>query len=136
MGTEITRLCWVALDRFREAMDDDLNSAEALAALFVFVNEVNAEMDRAGGTITAQDREATLDALRSMDEVLGLLELAREARTVDDTTEAWIEEQVELREEARRNRDFSEADAIRDALADKGVVLEDSPDGTRWKVVK
>ena len=98
--------------------------------------EVNAEMDRAGGTITAQDREASLDALRSMDEVLGLLELAREARAVDDTTEAWIEEQVELREEARRNRDFAEADTIRDALADKGVVLEDSPDGTRWKVVK
>jgi len=136
VGTEITRLCWVALDRFREAMDDDLNSAEAMAALFVFVNEVNSEMDRAGGTITAQDREATLDALRSMDEVLGILELAREARAVDDTTEAWIEEQVELREQARKDRDFAAADAIRDALADKGVVLEDSPDGTRWKVVK
>jgi cysteinyl-tRNA synthetase len=136
VGTEITRLCWVALDRFKEAMDDDLNSAEAMAALFVFVNEVNTELDRAGGSISVQDRTAVLDAIRSMDEVLGLLELAREARAVDDTTEAWIEEQVRLREEARKDRDFAAADAIRDALADQGVVLEDSPEGTRWKVVK
>ena len=71
-----------------------------------------------------------------MDEVLGLLELARAARAVDDTTEEWIEEQIRLREEARKARDFAAADAIRDDLADRGVVLEDSAEGTRWKVVK
>ncbi len=69
----------------------------------------------------------------SMDQVLGLLELARVARAVDDTTEEWIEEQIRLREEARKARDFAAADAIRDALADKGVVLEDS---RRWNPVE
>jgi len=135
-GTRIPELARAGLDRFREAMNDDLNSAEALGALFVFLNEVNAEMDRVGSPIPAGDREAGADTLRSMDEVLGLLELAREARAVDDITEDWIEEQIRLREEARENRDFAAADAIRDALADRGVVLEDSAEGTRWKVVK
>jgi cysteinyl-tRNA synthetase len=134
--TRIPELARAGLDRFREGMNDDLNSAEALAALFVFVNEVNAELDRAGSPIRGSDRDAGVKALASMDEVLGLLELAREARAVDDTTEEWIEEQIRLREEARKDRDFATADAIRDALADRGVVLEDSAEGTRWKVVK
>jgi cysteinyl-tRNA synthetase len=55
---------------------------------------------------------------------------------VDETTEEWIEEQIRLREEARAGRDFAAADAIRDALTNRGVVLEDSADGTRWKIVK
>ena len=71
-----------------------------------------------------------------MDEVLGLLELARDARIVDETTEEWIQEQVRLREQARKAKDFGRADAIRDELANRGVLLEDSAEGTRWKVVK
>jgi cysteinyl-tRNA synthetase len=134
--TKIPELATVGLDRFREGMNDDLNSAEALAALFIFVNEVNAELDRVGSPVLESDRDAAVGALESMDEVLGLLELARAARAVDDTTEDWIEEQIRLREEARRAKDFATADAIRNELADRGVVLEDSPDGTRWKVVK
>jgi len=134
--TRIPELAKAGLDRFREGMNDDLNSAEALAALFVFLNEVNAELDRIGSPIRGSDRDAGMETLASMDEVLGLLELAREARAVDDTTEEWIEEQIRLREEARKARDFATADAIRDDLADRGVVLEDSAGGTRWKVVK
>ncbi len=134
--TRIPELAKAGLDRFREGMNDDLNSAEALGALFVFVNEVNAELDRVGSPIRRSDRDAGVEALASMDEVLGLLELAREARSVDDTTEEWIEEQIRLRKEARKARDFAAADAIRDTLADRGVVLEDSAEGTRWKVVK
>jgi cysteinyl-tRNA synthetase len=135
-GTRIPEISRTGLDRFREAMNDDLNSAEALAALFVFLNEVNAELDQAGGPIPQSDRDAGTETLRSMDEVLGLLELARVDRVVDETTEEWIEEQIRLRKEARESRDFAAADAIRDALADRGVVLEDSAEGTRWKVVK
>ena len=134
--TRIPELAQAGLERFREAMNDDLNSAEALGALFVFLNEVNAELDRVGSRIQAGDRKVGVETLGSMDEVLGLLELAREARAVDDTTEEWIEEQIRLREEARKARDFADADAIRDALADRGVVLEDSAEGTRWKVVQ
>jgi cysteinyl-tRNA synthetase len=117
-------------------MGDDLNSAEAMAALFIFVNEVNAELDRVGSPVRSSDRDAGLDTLESMDQVLGLLELARAAREVDDTTEDWVQEQVRLREQARADRDFAAADAIRNELADRGIVLEDSPEGTRWKVVK
>ena len=134
--TRIPELAATGLDRFRDAMNDDLNSAEALGALFVFLNEVNAELDRVGTPVRAADRDEGAKTLGSMDEVLGLLELARKARAVDDTTEDWIEEQIRLREEARKSRNFAEADAIRDALADRGVVLEDSAEGTRWKVVK
>jgi cysteinyl-tRNA synthetase len=134
--TRIPELARAGLDRFREGLNDDVNSAEALAALFVYLNEVNAELDRADGPIPESHREAGLKTLRSMDEVLGLLELAREARTVDDTTEEWIEEQIRLREEARKARDFATADGIREVLGKRGVVLEDSPGGTRWKVVK
>jgi cysteinyl-tRNA synthetase len=135
-ATEIPVLARVGVDRFREGLDDDLNSAEALAALFILVNEVNAELDRVSSPIQESDRDAALHALARMDEVLGLLELARSARAVDETTEDWIEEQIRLREEARAAKDFAAADAIREELADRGVVLEDSPDGTRWKVVK
>lgn len=135
-ATRIPELAQEALARFQEGMDDDLNSAEALAAIFIFVNEVNAELDRVGAPILTGDREAGLEALRRMDQVLGIVELARKGRSVDETTEEWIEEQIRLRKEAREARDFAAADAIRDELAAKGVVLEDSPEGTRWKIVK
>jgi len=117
-------------------MDDDLNSAEALAALFIFLNEVNAELDRGAAGISEEDRDAGLQALTSMDQVLGLIELASAGRTLDEVTEEWIQEQIQARKDAREARDFAAADAIRDALADKGIVLEDSADDTRWKVVK
>lgn len=134
--TLIATLTAEATDRFRAGMDDDLNSAEALAAVFIFLNEVHAELDRSGGLIPPEDRNLALSTLRSLDEILGLLELARSAREVDEGTEEWIEEQIRLREEARANRDFGEADRIRDELADRGIVLEDSAEGTRWKVIK
>jgi cysteinyl-tRNA synthetase len=135
-STSIAALAEAAVSRFRQGMDDDLNSAEGMAAVFVFLNEVNGELDRAGGMILPGERDAALNALNSMDQVLGLLELARDARAVDETTEEWIREQVQLRETARKDRDFARADAIRDELAERGVVLEDSAEGTRWKVVK
>ena len=134
--TRIMEVAREGLHRFREGMDDDLNSAEALAALFVFVNGVNGELDRAEDLLRPEERAAALEALEGMDDVLGLLELARQARAVDGDTEAWIQEQIRLRMEARKAKDFGRADAIRDDLAARGVVLEDSPQGTHWKGLK
>jgi cysteinyl-tRNA synthetase len=125
-----------ALAGFEAAMDDDLNSAEALGAVFTFLNRVNAEVDRTGGRVTAGDRDAALHALAAIDQVLGLLEVADGERTVDDDLAQWVESLIQERVEARQSRDFARADAIRDELAEKGVVLEDSAEGTRWKIVR
>ncbi len=132
--SELPELAEGAVSAFREAMDDDFNSADALAALFVLVSKVNAALD-GGGPVRAGDREAVLDALRSTDQVLGLLEVAHRSRTLDDETTAWVERKIEERNAARAARDFATADAIRGELAARGVVLEDGAGGTRWKVV-
>ena len=129
----IARLAGEALARFREAMDDDLNTAAALAALFVFVKEGNTALDGAVGAIRRGGRESAEEALASMDEVLGLLELALAGRQVDEPERVRIERLVAERDLARSRRDFARADAIRNQLAADGIVLEDSPDGTRWK---
>ncbi|HSW29303.1 MAG TPA: cysteine--tRNA ligase [Longimicrobiales bacterium] len=122
-----------ALVAFRTAMDDDFNAADALAAVFTFVNRVNGELD--GRTaVAAPDRAAALEALRSMDRVLGLLEVAHASRSVDDGLAAWVEERILARAAARKARDFAAADAIRKELAERGIVLEDGAQGTRWKV--
>jgi cysteinyl-tRNA synthetase len=114
-------------------MDGDLNSAEALAALFMFVKEVNAELDRVGDQVRPDDQAVALDALERVDQVLGLVEVARSGREIDDDTVAWIEERIEARRAAREARDWDQADAIRDELAERGIVLEDGAQGTRWK---
>jgi len=131
--SEIAATAGHAVESFRAAMDNDFNSADALAVVFGFVSAVNAALD-GHGAVPAADRDAALDALHSMDEVLGLLEIANASRVVDDDLAAYIEQKIRERTEARANKDFATSDAIRDELAGKGIVLEDGPDGTRWKV--
>jgi len=121
------------LDRFRAALDDDFNSADGMGALFSFVGTVNGALD-GREAVVAEELHSARDALASADEVLGILETARRARAVAPETVAWIEERIEARARARAERDFEAADAIRDELADQGIVLEDGAGGTRWKV--
>ena len=132
--SELPRLAREALSAFTVAMDNDFNTADALAAVYSLVSRVNAALDGAPRVLPG-DRKAVRDALASMDRVLGLLEVARAARTVDGGVADWVEEKLQARADARARRDFTAADAIRAELAAKGIVLEDSPTGTRWKVV-
>ena len=128
----LARLAGEAIDAFRAALEDDLNSAQALAALFVFVNHMNGELD-AAVDVAESELEAARGALASMDEVIGLLSVAREGLDVDDDFASEIESLIAERKAARADSDFARADAIRDELGERGIVLEDSAGGTRWK---
>jgi cysteinyl-tRNA synthetase len=120
---------------FRDALHDDLNVPGALGALFVFVSEGNRILDGAADGAPAAGIRAAREALETADQVLGLLALVRSRTTADDELAQWVEGQMAARAEARANRDWSRADAIRDELLARGVVLEDGAGGTRWKWV-
>ncbi|MFP3928444.1 MAG: cysteine--tRNA ligase [Desulfobacteraceae bacterium] len=104
-----------------EALDDDLNVAQALAALFRFVRRVNRRMDSAG--LAPEDKEKVLKALESADRVLGVLDLE------PDRADPQIQSLVEAREKARREKDWETADRIRDELKGMGVEVMDTKDG-------
>jgi cysteinyl-tRNA synthetase len=125
-----------ALGAFARAMDDDLNASVALAALNRFAGEVNTRLDELGTRpITAAEQTTALEAFRRIDAVFGFLDLAdREAeQEADPELARWVEERIARRQEARQSRDFAAADAIRDELSARGVVLEDTPQGPRWR---
>jgi cysteinyl-tRNA synthetase len=118
---------------FAAAMDEDLNTAVALAALHALVSRVNARLEGLEGRpIGEAERKAALDAFGRFDSVFGFLELADRESVVDADLSAWVEERIEARQAARRASDFATADAIRDEIAARGIVVEDTPQGPRW----
>jgi cysteinyl-tRNA synthetase len=122
-----------ALAAFEDALDDDLNTQNALAVLFPFVREVNAVLD-AAESVRPPELDAVRRAFDRMDEVLGIVQLAvRDAAALDASLARWVEDRIEQRRQARRRREFAAADAIRDELTAAGIVLEDTPAGTRWR---
>jgi len=117
-----------ARQRFENAMDDDLNTAEALAAVFELVREANTAMD-AGG-FRAGNVAPALDLLERFDSVFDVLRPTAQAGGLSD---AEVEALIAERAQARKRRDFTRADQIRQQLAAQGVILEDTKDGARWK---
>ena len=115
-----------ALEEFVAGMDDDLNTSVALAALHNLSREVNRAIDR--HELREDDRRDILELVARFDSVLNIFG-SGEREMLDEEVQALIDE----RQEARRRRDFSRADEIRDQLASRGIVLEDTRAGVRWK---
>jgi cysteinyl-tRNA synthetase len=123
-----------ALAAFTAAMDQDLNSSVALAALHELVNRVNGRLHELGSkAISEAERDAALRAFERIDGVFGFIGLAERENVVDDDLAAWVEERLAARQAARASRDFATSDAIRDEIAARGVVIEDTAQGARWK---
>jgi len=121
--------------RFEAAMDDDFNTPQALGVLFDLARVLHGARDQvAQGTAGAGAFLLGVGELVMLARVLGLLEGARKEAAVDPQLKARIESLVYLRQEARRQRDFGEADRLRDELARLGVIIEDTRDGTTWKL--
>src|SRR5699024_11535191 len=112
---------------FEAAMDDDLNTANAISVLFEAVKSAQSMLSRP--VLSKGSLIAYLDWLRRFgSEILGLIDMGEE-EGLDQEIEALIEE----RQQARAVRDFQRADAIRDQLAAQGIILEDTPQGVRWR---
>ena len=116
---------------FADAMQDDLNTAAALGAVFELVKALNLAID--AGELGADDVPGVRDAFEAFDRVLGVLSLRRAEDEQPPVPIEEINREIEARQAARRRRDFGEADRIRDSLMERGVLLEDSAAGTRWK---
>jgi cysteinyl-tRNA synthetase len=116
---------------FAAAMQHDLNTAAALGAMFELVRALNSAAD--AGELGKDEVPAIREAFEGFDKVLGILSLRRAEDEQPPVPVEEIERLIEERKAARRRRDFGEADRIRDGLLERGVLLEDSAGGTRWK---
>jgi len=116
-----------ACKAFTESMNDDLNTAEALGAVFEFIRDANTAMD--AGEFRAGNVAAALDLLKQFDAVFAVLEPS----AVSGMSDADVEAKIAERTAAKKARNFARADQIRDELLAGGIILEDTKTGVRWK---
>ncbi len=118
-------------EAFDAAMRDDLNTAGALGAMFDLLRAMNSAID--AGALGVADVPGVQAAFRHFDDVIGVVSLRAKEDAASGLSEAEIDRRMAERLEARRRRDFAASDRIRDELAALGVLVEDGPQGTRWK---
>ncbi|MDH5754531.1 MAG: cysteine--tRNA ligase [Candidatus Bathyarchaeota archaeon] len=116
--------------RFEEAMDDDLNISVALATLFDFVREVNKLMD--DNMLSRKEAEKVCKLMMRFDKVLGVIGKVKK----EEKLPKEAEELIRKREEARKAKDWKTADKIREQLKAMGIIIEDTPQGVKWKIEK
>ncbi|NMW85972.1 cysteine--tRNA ligase [Peptoniphilus sp. AGMB00490] len=112
------------VEKFENAMDDDLNTADAITAIFDLVKDINLNLDENN---SKEMLEKTLELLKKLTRVLGIMEGEREEISED------IENLIKERNDARKNKDFAKSDEIRDKLKKMGIEIEDTRSGTTWK---
>jgi cysteinyl-tRNA synthetase len=113
------------------AFSDDLNAPRAMGALFEFITSANREFDARGASADALGR-----AREAFQQVNAVLDIAPDRGLQDQELLAWVEEKLRERAAARQRRDFAAADAVRNVLEEKGIAIEDGPNGTRWKKLR
>ena len=113
---------------FVEAMNNDLNTAEALAAIFEYIRDANSAMDSGG--FCAADAAAALEFLKRADAVFDVIAPTTATNAIADSE---IESLVEERQTAKKAKNFARADQIREQLLEQGIILEDTKSGVRWK---
>jgi cysteinyl-tRNA synthetase len=129
-GEKIKTLMKNVQRRFEEAMDDDLNISVALATLFDFVREVNKLMDE--NMLSKEEAGEVYRLMMRFDKVLGVIgEVEKEEKLPKEA-----EELIRKREEARKAKDWETADRIREQLRNMGIIIEDTPQGVKWRIEK
>lgn len=154
---EILRIIAYMKESFYDAMEDDFNTAKAVASVFEFIREINGVLDKTGA-LSLELKEKILKELESVLDIFGidldrfsefqskkieshLDEICLKLKGIasyygifSDNIEELIEKLIELRTKARKEKDFVKADDIRDKLFSAGVKLEDTPEGTRYRI--
>ena len=124
-GIHLQRMRVTYINKFEEAMDDDFNTADAIAAIFELVKYANSN-------ISSDNSKAVIaevnDTIVKLCDVCGII-----ARPAKEMLAEDIEKLIEERQAARKAKDFARADAIRDELLAKGIILEDTREGVKWK---
>jgi cysteinyl-tRNA synthetase len=117
---------------FKQAMDDDFNTSQVLAVMHQMVDDAWKSKD-------SKFRLSIRETLTKIGEILGLFpleEIKGELSAIDQERFKWVDVEIEMRSEARKNKDFKKGDEIRNRLKEKGIELQDMPDGaTEWRIV-